>query len=221
MTLRHCLALALALTACTDEGPSGEADILAIGDSLLDFNTPDSDITTVAAEALGMTHEMGAVGGTTLLGDDNAAIPGSYVNGDYRLLIVSGGGNDLGEGCTCGVDCAPILDELISADATSGVVVELVDQAVSDGKQVAWVGYMRPMADAEEFSGCNDELDVLDTRTALLDEGEANMVYIKGSDLGTGQEAELYAEDGYHPSPEGSRVLGEAVAERVSAEWPE
>ena len=215
MFIRRAAPLLL-LTACT-QGPSGDADILAIGDSLLDFNTPDEDVTSVAAEALGMSHEFAAIGGTTMLGDD--AIGDQYVEGAFELLIASGGGNDLGEGCVCGEDCASVIDELIDESGSSGAIVDVVERAVSDGKRVAWVGYMRPMDSAEEFSTCDAELDVIRERMTTLDEQQPDMVFVDSATFGTGVETELYAEDGYHPSPQGSAAIGEALAEQVQSEW--
>ena len=45
----------LSVLACSDAPPE-DAALLAIGDSLLDFNRPDEDIATVMADALSITH---------------------------------------------------------------------------------------------------------------------------------------------------------------------
>ncbi|MEM6927923.1 MAG: SGNH/GDSL hydrolase family protein, partial [Myxococcota bacterium] len=119
----------------------GNAQILGIGDSIMAFNEPDQDITAVVADELDTTHELAAVGGETMLGDEANRIPWQYEvarDGQYALVIATGGGNDLGE-CTCGVSCDPVLDTLISADATSGAIVDLVEQGIADGRQFAWV----------------------------------------------------------------------------------
>ena len=195
-----------------DVGPELNGDILAIGDSLLDYHTPDADIATVAGTALGMEVDREAVGGTTML--DEYSIADTYVNGGHTLLIASGGGNDLG-GCVCGDSCDPVMDRLITADGTEGAIPELVYRALDDGLYVAWVGYMRPMPDAEDFSECGGELDVLRERLTRLDAAEDNMVFVDGARIGTGAERELYEPDGYHPSPEGCAAIGAEVARRV------
>lgn len=206
-------ALLVCLTAttlgCGDE-INGDQDILAIGDSLLDFHTPDADIATVAAEELGLSVELAASGGTTMLDEDG--IPQTYVDGSFSVLIASGGGNDLG-GCDCGGGCGDVLDALIAEDGSSGAIVDLVQRAVADGKQVAWVGYMRPQPDAEEFADCTGELDVYRTRFAALDAALDDLVFIDGVAIGSGSEDALYEEDGYHPSEAGSQALGLAVAD--------
>mgnify|MGYP002870280619 CR=1 FL=1 len=205
----------LSVVACSDAPPE-DAALLAIGDSLLDFNRPDEDIATVMADALSITHAFGAEGGTTLMGDEGYAIPDQYVRGDYELLLVSGGGNDLGEGCVCGDNCDPIVDQLVSDDGTYGVARDLVDRAIDDGLQVVWVGYMRPMADAEEFSTCGGELDILRSRMAQMDNELTDMVFVDGVTIGDGSDASLYAPDGYHPSTAGSAALGLEAATRAS-----
>ncbi len=207
--------LAALVTLGCAEPLQGDQDILAIGDSLLSFHTPDADIATVAAETLGMSVELGSVGGTTMLGDPGESIPGSYVSGEFGVLIASGGGNDLAT-CGCEGRCDDVIDRLVTEEAESGAIVELVDRAAYDGKTVAWVGYMRPLPDAEEFRGCDAELDTLRERLRTLEERVPEMVFVDGAELGTGSERELYEPDGYHPSPKGSARLGEAVAERLS-----
>ena len=216
----HVLAsvvLMLAASGC-GRGITGDQDILAIGDSLLEYHAPDADIATVAAEELGQTVELAAFGGTTMISDDGEAIPDSYIDGSFELLIASGGGNDL-EGCRCGGGCGNVLDALIADDARSGAIVALTERAIGDGKQVAWVGYMRPRPDAEAFADCTDELDIYRERMARLAEEEPDLVFIDGVDIGSGSEARRYEPDGYHPSEDGSRALGLAVAAAVREAW--
>jgi hypothetical protein len=197
---------------------SGDQEILAIGDSFLDYHGPDTDLPYVVADSLEMSLESAAVGGTTMLGGDGPDIPNQYVDGTFDLLIASGGGNDFGL-CTCGEDCGPVIDQLISEDGTEGAVPEVVSRAIAGGAKVAWVGYFRPMDNDNEFSACGGELDTYRERLATLDAMEADMVFIDGVEYGTGVEDELYDEDGYHPSEEGSAVLGAVVAATVAEEF--
>jgi hypothetical protein len=218
------LLLASVLLPACDFDPSddekaaatGDRDILAIGDSFLDHHGEGVDLPWVVARSLGYTVESAAMGGTTMLGGEGVDIPDQYVDGDFLLLLASGGGNDLAT-CTCGLDCAPTLDALISEDASSGAVPELVARAVDGGAKVAWVGYLRPLPSAEEFGDCDAELNTYQKRLALLDAAEPNMVFIDGTEYGTGED--LYEADGYHPSPEGSTILGAVVASTVAEEF--
>ena len=125
-------------------------------------------------------------------------------------LLVTGGGNDFAE-CTCGVDCDDTLSTLISEEG-DGAIPELVQQAISDGHQVAWAGYLTPMPSAESFSNCTGELEILAGRMERYADAVDQMVFVNGMEYGDGTNTELYAEDGYHPSGEGSAVIGRAIA---------
>ncbi len=194
------------------EDPVLDGDILAIGDSFLDYHAPDADIASIVGASLGLDVDLLAFGGATMLNE--YSIADTYVDREHALLIVSGGGNDL-EGCVCGESCEGMIDELISEDGVEGAIPDLVYRALGDGVYVVWVGYMRPMADADEYADCGGELDVLRDRLQLLDGAEDDLIFVDGALIGTGIEEHLYDPDGYHPSPEGCVVLGEEVAERV------
>lgn len=213
------LASLLVCPACTDLNPeiTGDADILAIGDSMLGYHQPDASIAHAAAAGLEMTVENAAWGGETILGEAENAVPLQYVPGSFRLLIANGGGNDIGENCSCSGDCDPVLEELISSDGQEGAIPELVRRATGDGAAVAWVGYIQPMADAVEFSTCGEELEQLAQRLRLLEESESDMLFLDGREVASGVEEALYEEDGFHPSTEGSRQVGQALAEAVVA----
>ena len=107
-----------------------------------------------------------------------------------------------------------MIDLLISENGSDGAIPDLIHSVLDDGAYVAWVGYMRPMADAEEYADYG-EVDLLRERLQRLDESENGMVFVDGALIGTGVEEHLYDPDGYHPSPEGCAALGEEVAQRV------
>jgi hypothetical protein len=198
---------------CIEVGePDLDGDILVIGDSLLDYHAPDADVGTVAGEKLGLEVDMLASGGASML--DRNGIVDAYVNEGHALVIANGGGNDL-EGCVCGDDCWRVIDLLISENGSDGAIPDLVHRIVEDGAYVAWVGYMRPMEDAEEYADCGGEVDLLRERLQRLDDSEPSMVFVDGALIGTGVEEHLYDPDGYHPSPEGCATLGEEVAQHI------
>ena len=198
---------------CIEVGePDLDGDILVIGDSLLDYHAPDADVGTVAGEKLGLEVDMLASGGASML--DRNGIVDAYVNEGHALVIANGGGNDL-EGCVCGDDCWRVIDLLISENGSDGAIPDLVHRIVEDGAYVAWVGYMRPMEDAEEYADCGGEVDLLRERLQRLDDSEPSMIFVDGALIGTGVEEDMYDPDGYHPSPEGCAALGEEVAQRI------
>ena len=49
---------------------------------------------------------------------------------------------------------------------------------------------------------------------------QPDVVFVDGSQVGDGTDASLYADDGYHTSVKGSRLLAEAAADAVrDAGW--
>ena len=113
--------------------------LLAIGDSVFDWNTDDDQsIPAVAALDLGLDFQNNAVAGSLLTGE----IPELYEEGDWTWVLVDGGANDLNERCACG-DCDDLLDEMIAADGNSGIMADLVERITGDGHQVALMGYYR------------------------------------------------------------------------------
>ena len=212
------IALAMLLIGSTVVGcievrePDLDGDILVIGDSLLDYHAPDADVGTVAGEKLGLEVDMLASGGASLL--NGHGIADTYVDEGHVLVIANGGGNDL-EGCVCGDDCWGVIDLLISENGSVGAIPDLVHRILEDGVYVAWVGYMRPMEDADEYADCGGEVDLLRERLQRLDDSEPSMIFVDGALIGTGVEEDMYDPDGYHPSPEGCAALGEEAAQRI------
>lgn len=212
------IALAMLLIGSTVVGcievrePDLDGDILVIGDSLLDYHAPDADVGTVAGEKLGLEVDMLASGGASLL--NGHGIADTYVDEGHVLVIANGGGNDL-ERCVCGDDCWGVIDLLISENGSVGAIPDLVHRILEDGVYVAWVGYMRPMEDADEYADCGGEVDLLRERLQRLDDSEPSMIFVDGALIGTGVEEDMYDPDGYHPSPEGCAALGEEVAQRI------
>jgi acyl-CoA thioesterase-1 len=208
----------LLVSACDTAEPApvtGHRDILAVGDSLLDFHGEKADVPEVVAESLGLTVASAAHDGSSVLGAHGEAVVDQLMDGSYSLVLASGGADDLA-GCTCGVDCEPVLDALVSDDGRVGAIPDFVAQVVDSGAQVAWAGYFRPMADADRMADCAVELEELDDRMMRLDDQWPDMVYVAGSEFGRGQDADLYEEDGMHPSVEGSAMLGAVVAATVA-----
>ena len=206
------IALAMLLIGSTIVGcievrePDLDGDILVIGDSLLDYHAPDADVGTVAGATLGLVGGMLASGGASLL--NGHGIADTYVDEGHVLVIANGGGNDL-EGCVCGNDCWGVIDLLISENGSVGAIPDLVHRILEDGVYVAWVGYMRPMEDADEYADCGGEVDLLRERLQRLDDSEPSMIFVDGALIGTGVEEDMYDPDGYHPSPECCSALGE------------
>lgn len=194
-----------------------EGDHLALGDSYFEWNREaEASIPDVVGDELGQTVANAAVSGAVLQGAEDA-IPTQYEPGDWGWVLIDGGGNDLNDQCACG-DCDDLLDELIDDEASTGVIPDLVGDLVDRGHRVAYVGYLPIRDDAEHgFDRCADELDAMRARLNTLADGSDDVLFIDGVTVAGSAEASLFDTDRVHPSEEGSRLLGEAVAAAIRA----
>jgi acyl-CoA thioesterase I len=207
----HHLLIALSTTiiACN---PPLEGDVIAVGDSIFDYNVEDeASIPAVIGETLGLEVANAAIGGAQVMGGENP-IPDQYESGDWDWAVMDGGGNDLNDRCGCG-DCGDVMDSLLSEDGTSGSIVDLVQQARSDGARVAWVGYVDMPEDADfGFDRCGDELVEIRLRSAAMAEQDDGVIFVDASEAFGADELQYYDDDHVHPSIPGSRAIGELVA---------
>jgi len=194
-----------------------EGEILAVGDSFLDYNTEEEEsIPDFTGKALGVSVQNNAVGGTRISsGSPSDDIPSQYESGDWSWVLMDGGGNDLNEECGCG-DCDENMNGLISADGQAGDMVELIEKIIEDGAKVAWIGYYEIPAEAPEFSNCNDELETMAERAKSLADLHEDLIFVDTRErLSYDSHPSAYSEDLVHPSPEGSEMIGNYVAEQI------
>ena len=218
--LRTLLPLVVipALVACAEpeiERPMGE-DAIAIGDSVLEWNLEEgASIPEVFAEQSGLAITHAAISGTRVLGGEDS-IPSQYVSGEWQVVLIDGGANDVGpDGCGCG-DCVEVVDELVSEDLATGAMVELVDRVLADSAEVILLGYYRPAADSE-FGACDEELVAVNTRYAALAAAREGVTFVDmGEAIDYPSDPSDFSEDGIHPSVAGSRAVGEYIA----TQWP-
>lgn len=174
----------------------------AVGDSILAHNKEQmASIADVVAGELGVPLRHNAVGGALLGGADG--IPTLYEPGVSTHVLVNGGGNDFSAGCE-----GAVLDGIVSADLTRGLMVDLLDQIGADGAQSVIVSYYIPQ-DGE--TGC-DLFPELLRRYRALGETREDVMYVCSLETITPSDPELY-DDPVHPSPAGSAAVGRLVAD--------
>ncbi|MEL6347667.1 MAG: SGNH/GDSL hydrolase family protein [Myxococcota bacterium] len=205
----------LCVIGCDDESMPEGATMLAIGDSYYDFGEKDVSPPNQAADILGEIVWNKAIGGTRMLGGPDA-IPGQYESGMWDWVMISGGGNDVGPVCEDNNESAQVIDEILSEDGTSGVMVDLVDQIIADGGRVVITGYGQLLPDRGDFLGCEDELEVLEARGAALTANNPDVLFVPLSDDINPSEPGLFAEDGVHLSEAGSAVAGQLIAQAIT-----
>lgn len=215
-------ALVLALTgfvAARDEIDAGP--ILVLGDSILAWNAEvGASVADVLAAKLRAEVVLAAVPGSRVLGGADP-VPGQYVPGPWRWVVVQGGGNDLVAECGCGA-CDRALDRLLGRDGTGGAIADLIARIRADGASVLlWSYYAMPDDAPFPFARCGDELDEVHARLARLAASDDAIVLVDGRLAVRPADRALYDADRVHPSPSGSRVIGVQIAEALrEAEAP-
>ena len=110
-----------------------------------------------------------------------------------------------------------VVDQIIDESAQSGVMVSLVEQAITDGAQVILLGYYAT-PQGSEFEGCDEERAAINQRYSALAAARAAVHFVDmGSVMSPQSTPGHYADDLIHPSVAGSQAIGEAVAAQISA----
>lgn len=214
-TLRALLPLTL--TACTGSPIEPAGNIIAIGDSILEWNLDEgASIPEVVGQARGQEVYNAAISGT-MVTEGPESIPSQYVEGDWAWLLLDGGGNDLNDRCGCG-DCDAVMDEIVTADGTGGALAALVGPVAASGVRVAIMGYPNlPEGAAFGFDRCGEELIELASRQAALASHDDNIIFVDAREFIDSTDTSLFDEDLVHPSVEGGAVMGQHIAEAMDA----
>ena len=194
---------------------SPNADILAIGDSILEWNEwEQSSIPEIAGQLSNMTVKNAAVSGMAFLGEAPDTIPSLYTPSNYKAVILNGGINDLQAGCTAD-GSMPVVDSIIAPSGQSGPMFDLVESITQSGAKVILVGYFEPY---EYFEGCVAEVVALNARYAALAQNNSAVTFVDTSSVITPtMNVQHYDADKLHPSVSGSAAIAQLVADALSA----
>ena len=206
---------------------------IAIGDSMMAANRREGEsIAQVMAEKLGITGEDVARGGAAVLKSkpgeparpgvpakpELPPIPTQYVDDNWAYVIMNGGINDInGPWCGNGDEGMALVDQIVSADASSGAYVDIVKQAQANGSKVVLISYPFPTMPDKGYYKCEREVTELTRRYRALAEGRDGVGMVDSSDYMIAGDASFFATDGSHPSAKGSEAVGLAVAALLSA----
>lgn len=217
------VAAAASLVACAGGPDPGRGAILAIGDSVMAWNG-DAGIPEVlsaalqrpvrdAAQSLARVRQPNPV--AARLGFDIAR-QWRTNRGPWGWVVLTGGANDLRPFCET-PEAQTALDAL-AGPGGGGALFELVARIRATGAGVAYVGYYDGRVGAETgFTPCQPLFDVLTARMAAVARGDPGLIVLDASDVIDPTDPSLYAADDNHPSVEGSRRIGTALAARIAA----
>lgn len=202
--------------------PARDATILAIGDSIFEYNSLQGDsIPDVVGDVLDSNVHNAARAGAHFSNSDSEAsadgldIRGQYVDGNWDWVILEGGGNDYLDDCGCG-ECGPYIDELVSADGLTGEIPDFVRDLASTNPKVLMMGYYDVPSDAKfGFDRCGDEVKEHNRRLALLAGAVDGVWFFSAGDVVSVDDRAAYAADRVHPSMIGSKLIGEYLAAEI------
>lgn len=195
-------------------------DILIIGDSVMAWNRPaGADIgRAIEAELDSDVVNRAYLGAQIRAGDLSAvgglSIPDQLAAGPWNWIVMNGGANDLGFSCGC-TRCDGEIELLISEDATTGAIPDLIAQARAQGAKVLWAGYYRA-PDTRSFRGCRPGLVELERRIAIYAKSREGVFFVDTEDVLDPAQPGLLDTDRTHPSVEGSALIGRFLAREIA-----
>lgn len=200
-------------------GAAAAQDIVVIGDSVMAWNGRGA-IPEVLAENLGREVENLSVPGARL---SHPGLLERFAGLDIRrqigrrrpdVLILTAGGNDLGDECGCG-RCDGVLDGLIAPDARSGELAEFLTVQSQRGTRVIYLGYYDVPVGGGPFSGCERYFEALDARIAALAGRDPGIDFVSAREVIDPANPGHYDADRVHPSRTGSARIGGMLADRL------
>ena len=221
--MRHALVplLALLISACSASGPPRADGMLAIGDSVMAWNG-EAGIPEVTARELGLPVRDAAASGAALVqGSAGRAALGLDIRaqwaanrGRWAWVLVDGGANDLRP--ACGTAAAPAALDRIIGPRGGGALPALLADIRATGSRAAVVGYYDGLAGAATgFTPCQPLFDEMNRRLARLAARDPGLAFLDAGDVIDPTVRGHYARDRVHPSAEGSRRIGTALAARM------
>lgn len=192
---------------------------MVIGDSVLAWNRPSGGDVGRAIEAeLQRDVVSRAALGARLRGGSFGAlrmsIPDQLSGDSWNWIVMNGGANDLGLSCGC-TGCEAEIDLLISKDAATGAIPDLIARAKRFGAKVLWVGYYQA-PDSRSFRGCRPALVEMERRIADYARTNDGVFFIDTEEVIDPDTTDLRASDKTHPSINGSAVIGRFVASEIA-----
>lgn len=222
-SLSRYLAVACVSFAAVIAAPaSAKDDILVIGDSMLEWQSfKGASIPHFLAKDSGRRVENRSASGAKLYltgaeGNPRSVISAQYSKGNWNWVVVNGGANDLLVKCGCR-RCDKVLNKLISADAKSGILPDLVKKIRSDGPRVIVLAYYKGNERPNLFTKCVNEVTELARRQRLLAKRVRGVEFVGSKAAIDPSNRSHFALDGIHLSRKGTRRVGTFLARSLKS----
>ncbi|SLN29980.1 SGNH/GDSL hydrolase family protein [Pseudooctadecabacter jejudonensis] len=190
-----------------------DADVLVIGDSILAWHRgKGQSIPDVIEDQTQRSVTNQSIAGAPFAGA--RGIPSQFVDGTWDVVVMNGGGNDIGAVCDGpAVQKAQTLDALISADGRRGPLPDFVRRLQQSGTPVIFVGYYPISVKGGPFLPCRATLDDLKSRQRQMAAGLDGVTFVDTADVIPPDNLALYASDLVHPSVDGAARIGVQIAD--------
>jgi len=215
------LLLLSTMSGCVEtlsESPGGDSRILAMGDSLMAWNSNGrNSISHVLERALQEDVLDRSVPGAQIVYDLPISgalgfrISNQYVDGDWDWVILNGGGNDLYLGCGCG-KCGPQMFRMISQDGTVGEIPHLVSKLRRTGAKVIYLGYLRTPGKDSPIDRCATLGNDFEGRLQAMAKRDSGVFFLSAANVVPHGDLSYHAEDRIHPSSKGSAAIASMIA---------
>ncbi|WP_323768002.1 SGNH/GDSL hydrolase family protein [Antarctobacter sp.] len=215
--MRHLLILLLLFAA-----PARAENVLVLGDSILAWHrAAGQSVADQLAAAAQVTVKNRSVPGARFSHSGGlAAATGFDIRrqlrrGDWDVIVLDGGGNDLMGECGCRA-CDDVLNQLISQDGRRGEIPSFVAKLAQSGARIYWLDYYAIPTAGGPFAPCVDELAILSQRLKRLAPLIGNMTYLTGKAVIDPDNLSHYDRDRLHPSRKGTALLGRYLAREIN-----
>lgn len=203
------LILALSLGACTTSVPEDTKFVIA-GDSMMAWNGRDQNVAAHLQRLLG--EPVGSVARSLAQVDGGVgflSIPNQIAGYAPEWIIVNGGANDLSQNCRCS-ECGRVLDRLVTSDGATGAIPTLVARLRSRGSKIVWVDYYT----SPRYVGttCLSTYQELEARLSRMVSQMSGVTLVELGETFSPNDLSLFDRDRTHPSPKGSALIAQAVA---------
>lgn len=209
------IAALVAFGACGRGVPEG-ARVVVAGDSVMAWNRIDGQsVADVLSARLGQSVGDVSLPLAQVTGGRGALnIPNQLrgVNADW--IVLNGGANDLGVGCDC-TDCDAVVDGLIGPDGQTGAIPALVKSLRAKGSRVVWADYYT----SPRYAGtaCTGPYQTMEDRLYLMAAADDGISVVDMEDVLSPDQTDLFDADRLHPSPAGSKRIGNLIADQIPA----
>lgn len=220
--MRYLVALFVLFAALPSAGTTADPlRILVMGDSFMTSNrSTKASVPHLLTRQLGAKVSSRAVSGARyvyalpITGALGMNISKQWRKGNWDVVVMNGGGNDLWMGCGCG-RCNKRLERLISQDGRNGLIPANVARARSVGAKVIYVGYLRSPGRGSLIEGCKVWGDRLETRIARMAKRDRGVRFVSLQDMVPHGDRSFHALDMIHPSPKGSAAATQRIIRAI------